>query len=188
MNSIAPSTTQAKQKAPFKRQAWLYIAIVLTLLGALTTGWLRMNAAQDSAQAAAESSNACEVLAVQIQQLKNSPTLASTGDQPVQDLARRIEQAAQQVNIPVTNIVRIWPQEPRRVDSSPYKQKGTLLVVRGISLQQATSLLHQLDAHSRNLSVSSIRLSATRESNDQNHETWTLEATLSTLIYAPHQS
>lgn len=143
------------------------------------------------AEAAAQELAACQDLADKISRLRDRPAMAGVADMQLQDLARIIEEAAVNAKLDREQLVRIWPEAPRRLGDSPYLEKNTQVLVRDASLEQLVRFLVSLVSAKverertvdRELTVTSLRITAPRQNEGANR--WTVEAVFSYLIYAP---
>ena len=165
------------------RQA-ISVAILATglLAGAVWCHGLR-NQARKAAELASRDLVECERLAEQIERLRQRPALAGSKELQLTELARRIEGAAKDSQVPPGSIVRIWPQQARRLEDSVFKEKPTQVLLRSVGMPQLIRFLHKLATDGSGLHVKSIRLVAPRDQlADQR---WTAEATLTYLVYAP---
>lgn len=127
---------------------------------------------------------------------RDVPQLVSDREMELTHLARLIERSADQAKVPRQALDRIWPQPPRRIGDTVYQRKATQLVIRDITLPQVIRFLHGLAVGDSPLRIDSLRLSAPRNSSathsagrqtnsSPSRETWTLEATVSHLLYKP---
>lgn len=166
-------------------------AAVLTLGLLCVLGWSWGYCAQQrgAALTAAQDAATCQRLAQQIQSLRQRPSIAGSEQLQTTELARRIEQAARAAGIDVAaSLVRIVPETPQRIGEGPYLQAPTSVTLRGLSLQQVLSVLHQLSSTDAALSTRDLRLSAPREGSDEASgavERWDVELTICYLIYSP---
>ncbi|MEM9109982.1 MAG: hypothetical protein AAGC72_08150 [Planctomycetota bacterium] len=182
--------TRELRKISVKRQITLYSGLVASLFLVLAIGLLQMRRAHQQAQDAADSLMACRTLSAEILRLRKSPALIEDQPQQHEQLAQRIEGSAINAGISPEQIIRIWPQEPRRLEDTVYKDKATLVVLREVGLDQSTQMLHEMASGPGGVSVKSIRLTAPREqatASDPSRpsDTWNIEATVGYLIYAP---
>lgn len=139
-----------------------------------------------SRQAALEASDdlaTCRKLATRIQALRQKPSVAGTRELEPTELSKQIEEAAKGAGIPAERLVRVWPEQARRVGNSPYKEKPTQVLLRGVSVQQTVTMLHALASSDSGLQVKSLRVIAPREG--ERADGWTVETTVASLIFAP---
>jgi hypothetical protein len=167
--------------------ALLSIAIALLLFVAVWSYGVLASSRQAALDASADLST-CMKLAGRIQASKNKPSLIGTHDLQATELTKRIEGAATRAGIPAERLVRVWPEQARRVGNSPHKETPTQALLRGVSIQQAVTLLHALSSGEENvdsggLQVRSLRFIAPREG--ERSEGWTVETTVSYLVYSP---
>jgi len=171
--------------------------IVAAALFAAVSYW-QLLAAQTEAQISSRLLSESHGYAQQIEQGRSSPAVVSDQAMELTLLAHLIERAADEAGVNRQALDRIWPQPPRRVGDSPYLRKATQLVVRDVTMAQGIGFLHRLTTGDSPMNLDALRLSAPRASTSaaggslsasrrrsQEPETWTLEATVSQLIYHP---
>lgn len=171
------------------RRHTLSIVLLLVLVLAAGAGWSvhRLHVQSQAAERMVDQLAECRVLVHKIKALQNKPSMAAASAMPMTDLARLIEDAAKEAGLSLAKLIRISPNPAQRLGETPYQRKPTQVLLRGVSLEQAIRFLHAVQQHDRELHVTAVRLSAAREPARQTpgSEQWTLEATLSYLIYAP---
>lgn len=168
----------------------LLVVVVYAGLSVLlaTCGW-EMIRAQAAAQAAAENLQRCQQLAAQIEALKTAPAQASLERQSTQEVATRIERAAQTAGIAGSAITRIDPQAPRRIGKSAHVQQPTHVEIRQVSLEQLWKFLTEMALGESGLVTTSVRLSLPRGStNATPSESWSAEVVLTHLVFSPEYS
>lgn len=176
----------------------LVMGVGLLMLAGLFAGYsaLRLSRAEASLVQSAELMGQAEGYARQIEAHRATPQRVSEGEMELTFLARLIEHAADQAQVPRQSLDRIWPQPPRRVGKTAYQRKSTQLLVRDVSLPQAIMFLHGLATGPSPLSIDALRLSAPRtatttiastagNARPTTAEAWTLEVTVSHLLYQP---
>lgn len=168
---------------PLQRTRAACVVLILSLgaLGAWSLGQLRAN--RQAAAAAAADLAVCQDAATNINNLRRKPSLAGSEEMQLTELARLIEQAARTAQMSMDSLVRIWPEQARRVADTVYKEKPTHVLLRGVTLRQLIAFLHTLTDGDSGLRVKHIRLVTPR--GDDAGSRWTAEATVTYLIYAP---
>lgn len=169
-----------------KRQAILAGVLAAVLAGVLAWACDRCAWCRRQAQDAAEDVRRCREMAGRIADLRTRPNLAGAEELQLAELARQVEQAARAARLAPDAVVRIWPEQARRAGDTVYKEKATQIVLRDVSAEQAARFLHALSAGVPGLWTSSLRLSAPR--GRETGDTWTVEAVVSYLIYAPPEA
>ncbi len=166
------------------RRPILLLGILLIAL-VLATGYAygMMSQMQARAMHAAQDLDACQRLADRIHELRRLPHLATAESATQSDITAQIESAARQYKIGPDRLVRISPESPRRLGDSPYREKPTQILMRGVTLQQAIGLLHHLCESNETLQVRSLRISAPRD--DRQGDLWAVEASVTYLIFSP---
>ena len=120
-----------------------------------------------------------------IQSLERSPKRASARDLRLTDLTRAIEEAGAVAGIPSASLERIEPEPPRRVQDTPYLEKRTQIEIAKADLPAVLRFLSELSKRPEGLAADTVRL---RAPHDEKLGTeWTLEATLTRLIYRPQE-
>ena len=169
-----------------KRPATIYslrlIALTIALVACLCS-YLFFAQHHAAAIVAAADFYDCRQLAAEIHQLRDRPSLAGVEEVRMAELTSLIETATRQSKIPAEALVRVVPNQPQRISESAYQEQNTQLLFRGVTLKQFTDFLCQLVHEQATLRASQIRLVAPREKEEG--ATWTVEATISYLIYAP---
>lgn len=171
-----------------RRRHTIELAILIVgLIGLVFWSGLRLLNQRAAAITAAADLQRCEDLAQRIRTLENKSRLAGAQEIPMDELARPIEQAARSARIDTAqSLVRVVPESPRRIGDSSYKEAATQVQLRQITLGQLVAFLHSASSNGTGLETTSIRLSAPRD--QENGEHWTVETTLSYLIYSPKSS
>ena len=168
----------------WRRRSSVMLLVVLIAAVAMTTWSFRQLAAAEAASGRSRDDLVvCRQLARRIGALRHKPALAGSQELQLNELARRIEQACQSADVPPDSLVRIWPEQARRVGDTNYKEKPTQILLRQVTLRHIIRFLHALTGDESGLWVKTIRLVAPRDGHDHNH--WTAEATISYLIYTP---
>jgi hypothetical protein len=122
-------------------------------------------------------------LAAEIQQLRNNPATAGTGQLHSSEISRRVEEAAGAIGLESEHILRISPESPRRIGDSDYLERPTQVSLRRATLQQLVRLIHALVSADPSLRVGGMRLSAPRDENDP--LVWDAELMFMQIIYSP---
>ncbi len=176
IRSLFPSDTSKRTPA---------LAGILGVLLLLAAVWSYDTMVRSRAAAldAAQDLETCRQLGQRIERLRGRPSLAGSAELQQGELTQRIELAARQANIPAERLIRVWPEASRRLGETPYREKPTQVLLRNVSLQQTVTLLHTLSSSEAGLQVKSLRITAPREG--ERGDLWTVEATLSYLIFSP---
>ncbi len=163
----------------------MIFAGLLAFIAVLVSGWSYsgMSDSRAAAIAAADDLVACHRLVGQIRRLRDQPTVADSYEPQQHELTRRIEGAAQQAQISIGSLDRIWPEPAMYVADTPYKKHATQVVLRGITLQQIVTLIHTLESQEGGPRLTRVRLASPRD--DATGNLWNVEATLTYLIYTP---
>ncbi|MHB8974212.1 MAG: hypothetical protein ACYC3X_27610 [Pirellulaceae bacterium] len=169
----------AKYRALFITAASL--CVVLFLLSGLDWHWRRA-----AAQLAVRELAACQVIATEIESLRATPKSASLQKQTEQQITLAIQRAAQVAEIPDSDILRITPQQGRRLGKSPHIQQPTAVEIRQATLGQLARFLGELSLVDVGLQSTSIRLAAPRTSPPASEtERWACELVLTYLVFSP---
>jgi len=166
------------------RRTLMLLGVMVALLATLA-GWssYRVRVLQSAVQEQAQLTAECRRLIDQITWLSQQPNQAGAGEVQLHELTAVIEKAADRAGIDRQQLVRVWPEQSRRAGDSPYLQVPTQVLIRAASLEQLSRFLLDLEGSSLGLRVTSLRLTAPHE--QETSELWTLETTISYLIYAP---
>ena len=133
----------------------------------------------------------CKRLAARIEQLRKRTQIAGSREMELTELSRRFEQAANATNIPAESIVRISPEEARRLSTasaggeSMYLEKPVIIQLSGVGLAKLVRFLYVMSTDSSSMNVKSLRLTAPR--HEEAIEKWAAEVSFSYLIYSPPQ-
>lgn len=165
------------------RQNLLGWVTALGLVVAVLWAYGMAASARESAADAAVDVAQCRLLAGQIQSLRSRPVIAGDRSLAGDELHQRVEQAAQSAGLPLSSIVRIAPDPPRRVGQSQYDELVTQVSLKPVSLRELVGFLYSLGEGQSGLRVKSLRLSAPREAETGGK--WSAETALSYTIFAP---
>jgi hypothetical protein len=168
-------------------------AAVLGLGLLVSLGWCWSNCAAGNQRARSAQANAaeCQRLARQIVGLRQRPSVAADRTLQQTELAQRIERAGRAAGIdPATSLIRIVPEDPRRLGDSAYLEVPTSVQWHDLSLQQCLTFLVELEQSDSALSCRDLRLTAPRQSAGPvaqalAPERWEVELTLVYRIYSP---
>lgn len=169
---------------PDHRSLTLLALLAVLLLVFTAWNYSRLADHRSMAFAAVEETRDCHRLAAQINSLQSQPAQAGSAELQVTELTRGIEQSANQAQIQLDHLIRIWPQPAARINDSPYKAKSTQVLLKGVSLPQVVRFLHALETQDAGPRTTRLRLKA--PDNQDAVGTWTVEATLTHVIYAPN--
>jgi hypothetical protein len=142
-----------------------------------------LDAARDRSVHAIQDAALCQHLADRIIALQSKPAIAGSAALAQDNLSRRIEAAVRGAGVAGEDLASIEPDPPVRAGDSPYLEKPTSVQLRNVSLQQLARLLCQLAADGSGLRIKSLRLTAPPE--EQTGNLWSVEFTLTYLIYSP---
>lgn len=158
--------------------AALIVALGVTAAWNLHGMWER----REQAQRAWQDAGACRDLAKSIEELRSRPTMASSEAMGVQELGARIEAAMRQAELEAAALDGVFPQNPQRVNATPYVRKPTAMALRGVSLRQVATFLYGLTEDAR-LTVQDLRLRTPL--GEAAGDRWNAEATVTYLMYVP---
>lgn len=166
-----------------KRQRIL-VSVLVGLL-CVTAYWNhgRLRQSQAAVMSGRESLQDCRDAAQTIRMLRRRPAMAGSQEMQLTEITRRIEQAVQTAGASANDIMLIRSQPPRRVEDTVYKEKPTQVTLRQVTLQEVVRFLHELTGDDSGLRAGNLRLTAPRD--QQTGDTWSVEVTLTYLIYAP---
>jgi hypothetical protein len=160
-------------------------ACIMALVGAMVWCASTLQLARDRAQSAVDELRACRSLAAQIEVLRHrGGVVGGTREIEVTDLARRIDAARAAAGIADGSVVRIEPQEPRRVGDSPLMEKLTLVLLRQVTVKQCVTFLHAIGTDRSGLEASEVHLTDPAVAG-QDAEQWTANITLRNVTYSP---
>ena len=167
------------------RQRWMAIGVVVNILLLVLTGWsyYHLAGSQEAMNWAFEDAAQSRQLALAIQALDNQPSQADSQEMQLQDLTRRIEGSARDAGVAAGNLVRISPQSGSRIGQTPYRKKSTQVTLRDLTMEQVVRFHHTLESQGTGLHVTSLGLTASRLQAVSNR--WTVESTLTHIVYAP---
>lgn len=170
-----------------QRNQILMAASVVALTLLMAWGYAQFTASRSEAIASAEDLEICRRLAHELQALKAKPLRAALEARSSTEVAGRIEAAAKTANLPISSVIQIDPQSPRRVGNTPYKEQPTHVELRDVTLKQLLVFVHTLASDELKLDLAEVRLSAPRDepSAAPTEERWMAELALTHLIFAP---
>lgn len=99
------------------------------------------------------------------------------------ELSSRLEAALAKADLAAEDLVRVSAETARRLGDTAYLERETQLTLRDVSLRQVIVFLTTLAAEGSGLSVSSIRLTASRGVGTEGD--WAAELAVSYLVYSP---
>ena len=159
--------------------------IVMMLCSVAIWSWFSYTGARDASGTALSSLSLSIELAERIESLRRRPTMAGDSEMAMTQLAGLVEQASQAANLPDRSVARVWPQRPRRIADTAYKENPTQVQLRGVSLEQLIRFLDHMIGQTEGLNIGSLRLQAPRDTARQG--LWEADADLSYLVYAPNE-
>lgn len=168
-----------------KRQNLLVGLMLLVLL--VAAGWTTrlMLGAKRSAVVAGDNLAECRALAQSIMSLRDKDSVADAGgdaEQREQAIAEQVSAAAAKAGLGGDWLQRIEHKTPRSVGNSPYKRKPSVLYIRGLTLGQLVTLLHEL-TYDSSLTAQDIQLRT--PPGEATGDLWDADVTLTYLIYDP---
>ena len=166
-----------------RRQAIPIAVLVALLAGAALWNANWMLQQRDNARQAREDLAACQDVAKGIEALRDKPKLAATESLGIQRLGERIEAASRNAGLTPAMLEGVFPQTAQRLAESPYLQKPTTLMFRGVALPQLAGFLYHLNDKATKLAVRDLRLRTPRGESAGN--AWDADVTVTYLIYAP---
>jgi hypothetical protein len=168
------------------RFGWLIAPFCGGLVVLLVLSGVHLLHSRSAAYASAQNLDTCRELADQIVTLRSAPAQASLERRTLQDLSRKIEQAAQIAEIPGSAIVSINPQPGRRIGNSALMAHPTSIQFRETPLKHLVRFLIELAADESGLEATSLRLKAPRIAPlTEAEERWTVELVLTYLVFSP---
>jgi len=147
---------------------------------AWTLGWMLEQ--RQLAQDAADDLATCRRLVVEIESLRQKPTLAVTEGTDVRELGEKIQAASLQAGLSDGAVQSILPQAARPLGDSHYAQKPTSLTMRSVSLPQLAAFLYYL-TYEPGLTVRDMRVRSQQGDSAQN--VWDADVTIMYLVYSP---
>ena len=172
---------------PEKRRTVLFAVMMALMLVCVAWSVGRMRGQQQDAAQAAQDAARCLELAEHITELRSQRTVAAASDQAderQQELAGAVNRAAEQASLDAQwqQGMRIEHRRAVRIDDTPYMRKPALLIMKGLTLEQLTTLLHHLTYDSA-YTAEQIQIDA--PSGEAGGNRWDADVTLSYLIYSP---
>lgn len=152
--------------------------------------WWRSHAASAEAHQAKRQLVECRQLAARIEAARGGPTLAEENRRTEDELARQIEAWCRASGIAASEILRIEPITPGRVDNTSYLEQGARVQLRRLTLAQLAGFASRLAESEVKLSIGKLRLTAPRTEADSaaGAEAWGGEFDLTYFVYAPKSS
>ena len=180
MSVAADVMSDVMSDARNRRTVWLALAVLAAALAAV---WCygKLVASREQAAAAAAELAECRRYADAIGEGRKAPSLASA-EQPQAELGRRIERAAKAAKLPAGGVERIGAEQQARLTPQTVR-RSRQVILRGVTLRQTMTFLHELSAADRGLRVQDLRLTAPR--GDAAGDRWGVEATLAYEVNEP---
>lgn len=149
--------------------------------------YLQLKQNRGASAAAAASLQECRELAGQIHDLRAQPLRAGLWAHSRTELAERIEESANNAQVPFAHVMRIDPLGARRIDNTAYLQQATSVQLESITLKQLVTLVSSLTESDGGLQVPAIRLLVSKNAPraSTGAEIWDAEVTLTYLIFSP---
>ncbi|MEZ6192073.1 MAG: hypothetical protein R3C45_12415 [Phycisphaerales bacterium] len=166
-----------------KRETVLVVGAIVALMLVMLWSYSRLNAAYTRANEDGGAWAQSDALARQIQALRDQPTLADDHALQKDDMTRRIANAAAAASLEEKRLIAIEHQTARRIGRSAYLEEPTRLTFKDVTLRQVLTTLDALTNDDSRMHVSRLRLTAPRQ--DTSTESWTVDATVTYLIYEP---
>jgi len=167
-----------------RRRTTILLTVLAGLL-CLAMLWCqnRQSRQKQRALAAMEGLAECRRIAARIRQARRRPALAAERELLGSQITSLIENAARSAGITPDRLVSITPQRADRVGESVYKEKPTLVSLKGVTLKQLVTMVHKLVSSADGLYAERLWLAAPRPQDTGN--LWDAELTLTYLIYDP---
>ncbi len=159
---------------------------LLALLVVCVWGYGRLSTSQARASDEGEAWSRSDRLAKQIQALRDQPTMADDHAMQKADMTRRIAKAVSAASLDEKRLVSIDHQTARRIGRTPYLEKPTRLTLRDVDMPGTLSMLYSLTQGNSRLNVSRLRFTAPQEAANSN--AWTVDTTVTYLIYEPTEN
>jgi hypothetical protein len=166
-----------------RRAAMAIVALVVLLLLMTLYTWGHLAAKRAGAMLADAELRECDRTASEIQRISRRPQLASEQERMSEETTGLIERVAKAAGIDVKSILRITPGSPQRIGDTVYKEKPTRILLKDVTLEQLTKLMHTLASSPQALQPKSVRLSTPNREDTGN--LWGAEIEVTYLIYDP---
>ena len=158
------------------------VLVALLLLTVLYT-WGRLAARRAGAVLADADLKECGWMASEIERIGRRPLFASEQERVTEETTALVERAAKSAGIDAVKLLRITPGTPQRIGDTAYKEKPTRVLLKDVTLEQLTKLLHMMASSPQVLHPKSIRLSTPNREDTGN--LWGAEVEVTYLIYDP---
>ena len=169
-----------------KRLKWLAVVCCGCLLALSVYSCIRVIHCRRAAEMSARDLADCQALADRIVALSAIPAQASLNPRTLQDVSRKIEQAAITAGIPAASIISISPRAARRLSGdTPVTAQPTSVQIRQASLTQLVRFLFEVEhsGEEGGLKTTYLRISAPRTAiSGRETETWSAELVLTYLV------
>jgi len=159
--------------------------VLLALLVVSMWSYDRLSTSQARASDEGNAWTRSDGLARQIQILRDQPTMADDHAMQKADMTRRIAKAASAASLN-DKLVSIDHLTARRIGRTPYLEKPTRLTLRDVDMPKTLTMLYSLTQGNSRLNVSRLRFTAPRE--EANSKTWSVDTTVTYLIYEPTEN
>ena len=160
----------------------LILLLASLLAGVAWTGYDRLRATQHL-RSDRQNLLQCQQVADKIRTLRHQKQRAQLKSKPTDELNRRLDAWAAEAGVEPARLVRIEPQEPRRVGDTNYLEQVTELELTGVPLAQIVKLAQLAESSETGLQLTSLRMSPPRTVAEE--ELWNAELALTYFIYAP---
>ena len=164
----------------------LFVAAASLLIALLLISGVRWHAQLAAARLAVTELADCREIAAKIESLRAIPKSASLEKQTEQQITLCIQRAAQVAEIPDSDILRITPQQGKRLAKSAHIEHPTAVEIRQTTLGQLSRFLSELSVVDVGLQPTSIRLTAPNMPPPETQtEVWACELVLTYLVFSP---
>lgn len=159
-------------------------------IGLLTWSIMDLLAKQQSARDAETSLEQSQLLARQIEVLKQSPTQATLRALTSTELTKVVEEAAKNSQIPPNSVLSIAPQPPERAGKTDYQRYSSEVLLAPLSWREFEGFLQSIASQEPSLIVSHMKLSGpqgvgTPVSMSDGPEKWGVQLRLTQAVFAP---
>jgi len=167
------------------RDRFLAIVFIAAALVTLLSSWSVYLSAWRAAKASSDAFNECDQLAVQLEQFRTSPRIASLEVEQPDRIAARVTFAAAEAQLSPLAILSVDPQSPVRIGRTPYQIRATQIVLQNMSLGQVASFASGLEEAEAGTFVRDLVLSRSKSASEDGNELWNVRMTLTQMIFSP---
>ena len=165
----------------------LLIVIALLILGVYAViSMLQSRSATERLAQASEDLSEVSLKLLDIKRLQRAPKVAALQLESPAEITNRIAGALQAAGLTESNLMKVEPSDPQRVQRSDFEMRSTVIDLAPATLPQILRFCESLRDPETGTMVRDITLSAPRnEESGDGEERWETQLVLTQMIFSP---